>query len=309
MSLNDPDRIKSPLQRVGERGAGKWQEITWETALKLTVGRLQDIRNRKLPHTLAVMDGDASGLTKMLWERFLHQFGSPNYINMPSSLDRGSVDAFYLMQGVKAPVVYDMEMANYIISFGSDLLQSFWSPVQVMNNLAYMRRGKEVRGRIMQVESRFSTTAAKADEWIPVRPGTDGVLALGMANFIIKEGLYDKNFVEDHTFGFEDWQDSSGAKRQGYKNLVLQNYPPTVVSEITGVPVESIFRLAKGFATQGPSLAIGTRGDVYQQMAVHALNALAGNIDKPGGVLTIKQAPAADLPTPEIDEAARPSGS
>lgn len=305
ISLNDPDRIKGPLQRVGERSAGKWQEITWEAAIKLVVTRLQEIKGQKLPHTLAVMDGDASGLTKMLWERFLHQFGSPNYINMPTGLDHGSVDAFYLMQGIKDRVVYDMEMANYIISFDSDLLQSFWSPVQVMNAVGYMRRGKEVRGRIMQVESRFSTTAAKADEWIPIKPGTEAALALGMANFIVKEGLYDKDFVEKHTFGFEDWQDPSGTTRQGYKTLVLQNYSPGVVSEITGVPVESILRLAKGFATQGPALAVGTRGDVYQQMAVHALNALVGNIDKPGGVLTIKNRPALDLPMPDIDEAAR----
>ena len=304
MSLNDPDRIKGPLQRVGERGAGKWQEISWDDAIKAVVSRLQEIKGKKLPHTLAVMDGDTSGLTKMLWERFLMQFGSPNYINMPTGLDQGSVDAFYLMQGIKDRVVYDMEMANYIVSFDSDLLQSFWSPVQVMNAVGYMRRGKEVRGRIMQVESRFSTTAAKADEWIPVKPGTEGVLALGMANFIVKEGLYDKDFVEQHTFGFEDWQDPSGTTRQGYKTLVLQNYSPGVVSDITGVPVESILRLAKGFATQGPALAIGTRGDIYQQMAVHALNALVGNIDKPGGVLTIKEM-TAGLPMPDMDEAAR----
>ena len=99
--------------------------------------------------------------------------------------------------------------------------------------------------------------------------------------------MYDKIFVEKHTFGFEDWEDPSGTGHQGYKNLVLQNFSPSVVSEITGIPLESILRAAKEFATRGPALAIGTRGDIYQQMAVHSLNALAGNIDKSGGVLTI----------------------
>lgn len=305
LALNDPDRIKGPLKRVGERGAGKWQEITWDEAIKLVGNHLQEIRVKKAAHTLAIMDGEASGLTKMLLERFLHQFGSPNYINIPTGLDYGSVDAFYLMQGINGGVVYDMEMANYIISFESDLLQSFWSPVQVMNAFGYTRRAKGVRGKITQVESRYSITAAKADEWIPVKPGTEGVVALGMAHSIIKEGLYDKDFVEKHTFGFEDWRDPSGATHQGYKTLVLQNFSPAVVSEITGVPVESILRAAKEFATQGPALAIGVRGDIYQQMAVHALNALVGNIDKPGGVLTIKNPPVLDLPAPEIDETAR----
>ncbi len=304
LSLNDPDRIRGPLKRVGDRGAGKWQEMSWDEAITHMVDRLKEMRTKNTAHTLAVMDGDSNSLVKMLLERFIHQYGSPNYITIPPGLDAGSVDAFYLMQGINDGVVYDMEMANYIISFESDILQSFWSPVQVMNAFGYTRRGKSVRGKVMQVESRYSISAAKADEWIPVNPGTEGVLALGMAHFIIKEGLYDKEFVEKHTFGFEDWQDPSGTAHQGYKSLVLQNYSPSVVSEITKIPVESILRLAKEFATQGPALAIGSRGDIYQQMAVHALNALAGNIDKPGGVLTIKNPPVLDLPAPELDQAA-----
>jgi len=305
LTLNDPDRIKGPLKRALDRGAGKWQEITWDEAITYVVNWLKEIRVKNFAHKLAFMDGDSMGLTRMLSERFLHQFGSPNYINIPTGLDYGSVDASYLMQGIKDDVVYDMGMANYIVSFESDLLQSFWSPVQVMNAFGYTRRVKSIRGKIVQVESRYSVTAAKADEWIPVKPGTEGVLALGMAHFIIKEGLYDKNFVEKHTFGFEDWQDPSGAGRQGYKNMVLQNYSPTSVSEITGIPMESILRLAKEFATRGPALAIGTRGDIYKQMSIQALNALVGNIDKPGGILTIKNPPALDLPAPAIDERAR----
>ncbi len=305
LSLNDPDRIHGPLKRIGNRGDGKWQDITWDEAITHLVNRLKEIRAGNASHTVAIMDGDSNGLIKMLLERFLHQYGSPNYLSIPTGLDYGSVDAFYLMQGMNDGIVYDMEMANYIISFESDLLQSFWSPVQVMKAFGYMRREKSIRGKIVQVESRYSTTAAKADEWIPVNPGTEGVLALGMAHVIIKEGLYDKEFIEKHTFGFEDLKDPSGKEHQGYKNLVLQNYSPSVVSEITNVPVESILRLAKEFATQGPALAIGNRGDIYQQMAIHALNALVGNIDKPGGVLTIKNPPALDLPAPELDETAR----
>jgi len=305
IALNDPDRIKGPLKRAGERGSGKWKEMTWDEATGIVVNRLKEIRAKNSSHTLAIMDGDSSDLTKMLLERFMRQFGSPNYIHVPTGLDYGSVDAFYLMQGNRDGVVYDMEMANYIVSFESDLLQSFWSPVQVMNAFGYTRRGKEPRGKIMQVGSRYSITAAKADEWIPVKPGTEGVLALGMANFIIKEGLHDKAFIEKHTFGFEDWKDPSGAQHQGYRTLVLQNFSPSFVSEITGISIESILRLAKEFATRGPALAIGVRGDIYQQMAIHALNALVGNIDKPGGVLTVKNRPVYDLPAPAVDETAR----
>lgn len=305
LSLNDPDRIRGPLQRVGKRGAGQWREISWNDAIKLVVTQLQEIRRKNIPQTLAIMDGDTGSLTRKLWERFFYQFGSPNYINIPTGLDHGTVDAYYLMQGAKANVVYDMGMANYIVSFGSDFLQSSWSPVQTMNAFGYMRRGRDIRGKLIQVESCYSKTAAKADAWIPVKPGTEGILALGMAHFIIKEGLYDKEFIENQTFGFEDWHAPSGEQHQGYKTLVMQHYSPPAVSSITGIPVESILRIAKEFATQGPSLAIGTRGDVYQQMAVHALNALAGNIQKPGGILTINNVPAFSLPAPALDETAR----
>ena len=305
VSLNDPDRIRGPLKRVGNRGDGKWQDITWDEAITRTVNRLKEMRAGNTPHTLAIMDGDTNGLVTMLWERFFHQYGSPNYLRIPTGLDYGSVDALYLMQGITGDVVYDMEMANYIISFESDILQSFWSPVQVLKAFGYTRREKSTRARFMQVEPRYSTTAAKADAWIPINPGTEGVLALGMAHVIVKEGLYDKEFIEKRTFGFEDLQDPTGTERQGYKNLVLQNYSPRVASEITGIPVESIVRLATEFATQGPSLAIGHRGDIYQQMAVHALNALVGNIDKPGGILTVKNPPTLTLPAPELDQPAR----
>jgi anaerobic selenocysteine-containing dehydrogenase len=304
LALNDPDRIRGPLKRVGERGSGRWQEITWDEVIKVVVNRLKEIRSKEAAHTLAILNGDSNGLIKNLFQRFLHQFGSPNYMDIPASLDYGNVDAFYLMQGIKESVVYDMEMTNYLLSFGSDLLQSFWSPVQVMRAFGHMRRGKDIRGKIIQVESRHSITAAKADLWIPVKPGTEGILALGMAHFMIKEGLYDKDFVEKYTFGFEDWQDPSGTEHQGYMSLVLQNYSPGVVSDITGIPVESITGLAKEFATQRPALAIGTRGDIYQQMAVHALNGLVGNIDKPGGILTVKNSPVLDLSEPEVDETA-----
>jgi len=196
-------------------------------------------------------------------------------------------------------------MANYILSFGMDFLQSFRSPVEAMAAYSSLRRGRITRGKLVQVEARHSVTATKADEWIPVKPGMEGALALGMAHFIIREGLYDKNFVEKYTLGFDNWRDAAGIEHRGFRSLVLQNYAPLSVSEITGVPVDVILRLAKEFATQGPALAIGARGNIYQQMAIHSLNALVGSIDRPGGVLTVKNPPLIDFNSADIDETAR----
>lgn len=300
LSLNDPDRIRGPLKRVGKRGAGKWQEISWEEALKLVANRLSDVRKDRTPDKVAILDGSRSGLEKLIFERFMQRFGSPHYISVPSGLDYGAVDAVYLMQGAKDGFVYDMGRANQIFSFDADFLESSGSPVQALHAFAQMRRMKDVRGKLTQIESRFSTTAAKADEWIPVKLGTEGVVALGMAHVMIREGLYNKDFTANHCFGFEDWADSKGNHHQGYRDLVLRNYSPAVVSGITGIPVETLLRLGKNFATQGPSLAIGTRGDVHQQMAIHALNALAGNIDRIGGVLTLQDSRELQLPSLDV---------
>ncbi len=157
---------------------------------------------------------------------------------------------------------------------------------------------------MVQVDTRFSITAAKADEWVPIRPGTDGALALGIAYVIINEELYDKDFVAQRTFGFEDWTDEEGVQHIGFKTLVLRDYAPSQVEAITGVPAETITRIAREFATTRPAVAIGDRGismwsnGLFNQMAVHALNALVGSIDTHGGVLTQRQAPF--LPWPEL---------
>jgi anaerobic selenocysteine-containing dehydrogenase len=158
--------------------------------------------------------------------------------------------------------------------------------------------------RMTQVDTRFSITAAKADEWVPIRPGTDGALALGIAYVMINEELYDEEFLTQHTFGFEDWTDEDGVQHMGFKTLVLRDYFPSQVGAITGVPAETITRIAREFATTRPAVAIGDRGismwsnGLFNQMAVHALNALVGSIDTPGGVLTQREPPL--LPWPEL---------
>ena len=157
---------------------------------------------------------------------------------------------------------------------------------------------------MVQVDTRFSITAAKADEWVPIRPGADGALTLGIAYVIINDELYDKDFVAQRTFGFEDWTDEEGVQHIGFKTLVLRDYVPSQVEAITGVPAETITRIAREFATTRPAVAIGDRGismwsnGVFNQMAVHSLNALVGSIDTHGGVLAQREAPF--LPWPEL---------
>jgi anaerobic selenocysteine-containing dehydrogenase len=199
--------------------------------------------------------------------------------------------ALKFMQGENAPVGYDLENARYILSFGSGLLDGWGSPVRVFRaHSIWSEEAGKGRAKFVQIEPRLSNTAAKADAWIPIAPGTESALALGLAHVIIKERLYNQNFVMGQCFGFEDWTDSDGKAHKGFKRMVLENYAPSTVSKMTGVAASKITAVARQFARAARPLAVCGRGKgstpigLYEFMAVYALNALVGNINKTGGV-------------------------
>ena len=295
--LYDPDRIRTPLKRAGKRGEGRWAPISWDEALSSVAEPLKTLRKNGESHRLAVMGGRYRGLMRSLWERFLEAFGSPNYIDNQFQWEGPLSEGLFLTQGIYGPPAYDFENTRYILSFGSGLLESYWSPVQALSAYGQFRRGNpEYRGKLVQIEPRLSITGIKADEWIPIQPGTEGMLALAIAAMMIKEGLYNKDFVSNLTSGFENWTDTSGKERLGFKEFVLSEYAPDSVSRRTGVPIGSIIRLAREFASNHPSLAISFRDRPFHQMAVAVLNGLVGNIDMPGGVLIPRTVPLQSLP-------------
>ena len=296
--LYDPNRIRTPLKRIGKRGEARWQPVSWDEALQMVTDSLKELRQKGQPHHLVVMGGRYRGLMRSLWERFLEAYGSPNYVDNEFQWEGPSIEGLYLTQGIYSPPAYDLENARYILSFGSGLLESYWSPVQALSAYGQFRRGiPERRGKLVQIESRLSITGIKADEWIPIQPGTEGILALGIANMMIKEGLYNKDFVSNTSFGFENWTDTSGKEHLGFKEFVLSEYDPDIVSRRTAVSVDSIIRLAREFTSNQPALALGFRDRPFQQMAVSILNGLVGNIDVPGGVLIPRTPPLQPFPS------------
>jgi len=296
--LYDPDRIRTPQKRKGKRGKGQWDSISWDEALSTITESLKKLRKNGEPHRLAVLGGRYRGLMRSLWERFLEAFGSPNYIDNQFQWEGPPVEGLVLTQGIYSLPAYDFENARYLLSFGSGLLESYWSPVQALSAYGQFRRGTpDRRGKLVQIEPRLSITGIKADEWLPIQPGTEGLLALGIANMMIKEGLYNKEFVASLSSGFESWTDTSGKEHLGFKEFVLSEYDSDVVSRRTGVHIDSIIRLAREFASNQPSLAIGFRDRPFQQMAVSILNGLVGNIDTSGGLLIPRAVPLQSLPS------------
>lgn len=309
-ALYDPDRLRSPLKRIGNRGEGRFEPISWREALHQISKVLKELREKGETHQLVVLGGRYRGLMRSLWERFLKAFGSPNYIDNQFRWEDPPLEGLLLTQGIYELPAYDIEKAQYILSFGSGMLESFWSPVQMLRGYGHFRRGRPgLRGRFVQIESRLSPTGMKADEWVPIQPGTEGILALGIAHMILKEGLYHKTFIAEQAFGFENWKDPEGREHLGFKEFILSEYEPSVVSKQTGVPIDQIIRLAREFSSNLPSLAIGYRDRPFHQMAVSVLNGLVGSIDVPGGLLIPRSVPYRPFPSFSEDTIAQRGNS
>lgn len=315
--LYNPDRVVGPLKRTGERGSGQWEKITWDAAAALVAQKLTDLRRAGHPERAALMYGETRGQMRSFLERFMLAIGSPNAVSHDSLNIEAAKLGVYLTQGIYDLPAYDLENSAYVLSFGASLLEAGRTPQRMISGYAFMRRGRSERGKLVVIDPRQGISGAKADEWIPIVPGTDAALALGIAHVLIRSGMIDSDFVLNYGFGFEDFPDDQGRLHQGFKSYVLANYDPEKVAQITGVPAVTISRLAGEFGGNKPAVAIlpgkggllnGTLGGVYAAMAVHILNALVGSIERPGGVMTQRYMPSPpwpDLPADPVAEQGR----
>ncbi|MBC8199122.1 MAG: molybdopterin-dependent oxidoreductase [Desulfobacterales bacterium] len=292
--LYGPTRVKTPLKRAGARGEGRWEKISWDEAIAEVVKKLGELRGKGKSHTVACISGTDSGTTAHLLGRFLTVYGSPNFIRIPSIQDSYEL-TMHLMQGVQASAGFDVENSDFVLSFGSGLIEGWGSPVRMIKANSMWKE----RGKVVQIESRLSNTAAKADKWVAINPGTEAALALSIAHVIIQKSLYSADFVNNYSSGFEE-----------FKQIVLNEFSPDDVSEITGVSASTIESLAKSFAGASKPLAVcgrgqgETPGSLNEFIAVHALNALVGNINKKGGVCAVPDPDYIKWPEVEMDRTA-----
>ncbi|MFP4038086.1 MAG: molybdopterin-dependent oxidoreductase, partial [Desulfobacteraceae bacterium] len=304
-------RFTSPMKRVGPRGAGVFANITWKEALDTVAERISDLRKNGRPEALAAVDGNRRwSTTSQLIQRLLEAAGSSNYMRTPTIEDTYALTNL-LMQGVESPMAYDMENSDFILSFGCGLIEGWGAPGRVIYAWGRWRGDPgQKEPKIVQVESRASNTASKADAWVAPRPGTDGALALGIAYVLITEGLVDASFLSNHTHGYHHWTGPDGKERKGFKSMVLEKYSPGAVEEITGVKADRIVSLGREFGRARSPLALygkgkgDLNGSVLECMAVQSLNALKGNINKPGGAIVQDVLPLKPWPPVEPDRVA-----
>ena len=288
---NEQIRFTSPMKRMGPKGSGKFLSISWEEGLEAVIRKIVDLRKEGRPESVVIIDGFHRYSTmSLLLKRFADAIGTPNYLRIPDSWDT-QIIANYLMMGYDGPFGYDLENSDLILSFGCGFIEGWGSPGRSFNAWRVFKQNLNGKNtRFIQIEARASNTASKADLWIAPRPGTESALALGIAHVIVKEGLYNRDFLEKNTWGFNDFYDERGEKREGFRSI-LRKYDPKRAEEITGVKASLIRDIAVAFSKAKSPLAICGKGKgdlnglVWDHMAILALNVLVGGINREGGII------------------------
>ncbi len=269
----DPRRIIHPLKRVGARGEGKWAEISWEEAIRITAERLLQARDQYGAPSIASYKGQAEGW-ETIWvliKRFMNVLGSPNYCAHSQlcwvPLMMGQI---YTLGGMPMP---DIENTNCMLCWGVNPFTSC-----VANFGRRVLDAKQRGAKLVVIDPRFSSVAAKADIFIRPRPGTDGALALGMLNVILEEELHDARFVGMWTHGFEELK------------KFIKPYTPEWASKVANVPAALIEEVARLYATtKSACILVGGNGldqhtnVVQTSRAIAILETICGHIDQPGG--------------------------
>ena len=272
-ALYNPDRITAPMVQTGERGSNEFEEVTWEQGLSQVGDRLDLLRAARRGNRVALLTEGVRGHLAQLFESFMRQLSSPRLLHYdfdhPHTLYAANEQFF----GESRLPYYDLQNTRMLVSFGADYLTNWISPVHHSLGFGHSRQGQDgARGRFVQIEPRMSMSGAAADQWIAAKPGTEGILALGMAHHIVAQGNY------------------NGADGAAW-TTALADYTPSQVAEQTGVPVDTITSLADSFAATQPSLAIGGgaagnhSNGLDTLVAVNALNYVAGNIGVEGGLI------------------------
>lgn len=291
-----PDRLRHPLRRVGQRGSGRFERIGWEEALDAVAGELRRVRERYGNGALFVPYGTGSYNQlngSQTARRLLNLFGG--CLGIHNSYSWSAIN-------VATPYVYgtlrtgnqrqDWLNSRYILMWG-------WNPAEMRdgtNSDFFLKLARQRGARTVCIDPRHSSTAASlADEWVPIRPGTDTALMTAMAYVMIAEGLYDAEFVRTHCVGFDASQMPAGAAgAESYRDYVLgtrDGVPktPQWAEAITAVPRQTIARIAREYATTSPAVlyqGYGMQRRAFGEQVVRAgcvLAAITGNVGISGG--------------------------
>lgn len=268
--LYSPKRLLTPMRRIGKRGEGKFIPISWEEAYGEIAEQLGRIRENFGADSVMFYSGYPKSY-RFLLQRFAHVFGSINYGSESSACFTASRMGWLLMTGMHAG--NDMKHAKLYLAWANDGHYSRYLAAEKLDE--FHRRG----GKVIVVDPRLTPRAQRsADLYLRIKPGTDGLLALGIAGMILRAGKEDKDYIRKYVHGFEE-----------FRQYVF-SIEPKKVSEETGVPLKMIRKAAEMIAAIRPmSVEVNPNSLIHQTnglqtvRAVFALSAITGNYDTIGG--------------------------
>ncbi|MCR4942367.1 MAG: thiosulfate reductase PhsA [Campylobacter sp.] len=278
--LYDPKRLVKPLIRVGKRGENKWREASWDEALNLVATKMQEIKDKYGPQS--VIFTCKSCQTHKLMTNFASSFGSPNCFSHHSICPITYEMVCEQMYGI-AKLKRDFANAKYIVNFGHNLFEGI--VVSDTKKMAKFIGKKDTK--LLVLDPRFSVVASKADEWLPVKPGTDLAFVMALIHTWIKNDTYDKEFIQNFTIGFDKVVEAT------------QDTTPEWAEKICDIKADDIRRIAGEIWAAAPRVIIDfghntttTKAEYMRTRAIMVANALMGNFEVKGGIFGGKKAKA-----------------
>jgi len=288
-ALYDPDRLKQPLIRIGEKGEGKFKAVSWEEAYEAILNGtdkfkgLKQILDEEKNNRSTIGYAAGEGMAEHTFQNWMKcKFGSLNFVNHGTICLTTTIGGNTLTFGSYGSV--DFENAEYIIMAGANRAEAIVTP----DTMDLFKRTKGRGAKLIYIDPRFTNTAAKADEWLPIRVGTDLAFVLALTYVAMTEEIYNKDFVAKNVNGFENYK----------QHVLAHKYTPEWAEPITGIKADTIRKIAREFMAHAPK-AIYYQGrrstfssqDFQLRRAQAMFSSMGGGIDVKGGIIFGKKLP------------------
>lgn len=288
-----PNRLKQPMERKGERGSNQWRPIPWDEALDRVAHEFAKIKEKYGPQALVMI---GHGSWEKPYHRLAHAFGTPNTTSPVFGLccgPRGVSNMLVTGRNLTGNETIDLENCKYFLMMGRNVTESLHNG-ETLGWIDGVANG----AKVVYADPRYTITASKSDEWLAIRPLTDHAFLLAMIHVVIKEQLYDQDFVAEYVTGL----DELAAK--------VEPYTPEWQQEITSIPAETVRRVAREMAEQAPSVFVysprrltRSSNDLGTGLSIAILNSLFGVWDRTGGVFTPQKFTIPDIDLPAFPHA------